>query len=83
MDHVISYKGFHIHAFEQTQGCWLAEIRRATGGWIIVGGERREVLTTSAIRRTMLLMAAAWDKVADQREAALYKGLEPTPGEPP
>ena len=44
MDHVISYKGFHI--------CWLAEIRRATGGWIIVRGERREVLTTSAIRRT-------------------------------
>jgi hypothetical protein len=24
----------------------------ATGGWIIVRGERREVLTTSAIRRT-------------------------------
>ena len=54
MDRVISYKGFHIRAFEQTQGCWLAEIRRATGGWIIVcsSGERREVLTTSAIRRT-------------------------------
>ena len=52
MDRVISYKGFHIRAFEQTQGCWLAEIRRATGGWIIVRGERREVLTTSAIRRT-------------------------------
>jgi hypothetical protein len=34
-------------------------------------------------RHAMLLMAAAWDKVADQREAALYKGLEPTPGEPP
>jgi hypothetical protein len=54
MDRVISYKGFRIRAFEQTQGCWLAEIRRATGGWIIVrsSGERREVLTTSAIRRT-------------------------------
>jgi hypothetical protein len=34
-------------------------------------------------RHAMLLMAAAWDKVADQREAALYKGLEPTPGELP
>ena len=33
-------------------GCWLMVIRRATGGWIIVRGERREVLTTSAIRRT-------------------------------
>jgi predicted DNA-binding ribbon-helix-helix protein len=54
MDRVISYKGFHIRAFEQTQGCWLAEIRRATGGWIIVrsSGERREVLTTSALRGT-------------------------------
>ena len=52
MDRVISYKGFHIRAFEQTQGCWLAEIRRATGGWIRSSGERREVLTTPAIRRT-------------------------------
>jgi hypothetical protein len=52
MDHVISYKGFHIRAFEPEPGQWLAEIRRATGGWIIVRGERREVLTTSAIRRT-------------------------------
>ena len=49
MDRVVSYKGFHIRPFEQ-----LAEIRRATGGWIIVRGERREVLTTSAIRRTAM-----------------------------
>ena len=54
MDRIISYKGFNIRAFEQASDCWLAEIRRATGGWIIVrsSGERREVLTTSAIRRT-------------------------------
>jgi hypothetical protein len=32
-------------------------------------------------RHAVLLMAAAWDKVAEQREAALKKGLEPTPGE--
>ena len=54
MDRVVSYKGFHIRAFEQASDCWLAEIRRATGGWIIVRGERREVLTTSAIRRTAM-----------------------------
>jgi hypothetical protein len=54
MDRAISYKGFNIRAFEQTPGGWLAEIRRATGGWIVVRstGERREVLTTSAFRRT-------------------------------
>jgi hypothetical protein len=34
-------------------------------------------------RHAILLMAAAWDKVADQRETALKKGLEPTPGETP
>jgi hypothetical protein len=34
-------------------------------------------------KHAVLLMAAAWDKVADQREAALEKGLEPTPGETP
>jgi hypothetical protein len=56
MDRIISYKGFNIRAFEQASDCWLAEIRRATGGWIIVrsSGERREVLTTSAIRRTAM-----------------------------
>jgi hypothetical protein len=54
MDRLLSYKGFHIRAFEQSDGCWLAEIPKATGGWVIVrsSGERREVLTTSAIRRT-------------------------------
>ena len=43
-----------VRAFEQSQGLWVAEIRKATGGWIIVHatGERREVLTTSAMRRT-------------------------------
>ena len=54
MDRVVSYKGFHIRPFDQASDCWLAEIRRATGGWIIVRGERREVLTTSAIRRTAM-----------------------------
>jgi hypothetical protein len=34
-------------------------------------------------QHAVLLMAAAWDKVAVQREAALKKGLEPTPGETP
>jgi hypothetical protein len=34
-------------------------------------------------RHAVLLMAAAWDKVADQREAALKKGLETMPGETP
>jgi len=54
MDRVISYKGFHIRAFERVPGHWLAEIRRANGGWIVVrsSGERRELLTTSAIRPT-------------------------------
>jgi hypothetical protein len=33
-------------------------------------------------RHATLLMAAAWDNVAVQREAALNKGLEPTPGAP-
>jgi hypothetical protein len=56
MDRIISYKGFNIRAFEQASDCWLAEIRRATGGRIIVrsSGERREVLTTLAIRRTAM-----------------------------
>jgi hypothetical protein len=54
MDRLIYYKGFHIRAFEQSPDCWLAEIRRANGGWITVrsSGERRELLTTSAIRGT-------------------------------
>ena len=40
-------------------------------------------LSNEKDRYAMLLMASAWDKVADQREAALKKGLEPTPGETP
>jgi hypothetical protein len=47
MDRVVSYQGFHIRPFEQASDCWLAEIRTATGGWIIVRGERREVLCGS------------------------------------
>jgi hypothetical protein len=52
MDRVISYKGFQIRAFEQGPGQWLAETRKANGAWVIVRGERRELVTTSALRYT-------------------------------
>jgi hypothetical protein len=48
MDRVFSYKGFNIRAFEKGQERWFAEIRKANGAWIIVRGERRELVTTSA-----------------------------------
>jgi hypothetical protein len=52
MDRVISYKGFRIRAFEQGPDRWLAEIRKANDAWIIVRGERRELIRTSATRST-------------------------------
>jgi hypothetical protein len=54
MDRVVSYQGFHIRPFEQASDCWLAEIRTATGGWIIVRGERREVLMRQLGREAFL-----------------------------
>jgi hypothetical protein len=52
MDRVLSYRGFGIRAFEQGADRWLAEIRKSNGAWIIVRGERRESVTTSAARST-------------------------------
>jgi hypothetical protein len=52
MDRVFSYKGFHISAHEQGPDRWLAEIRKANGAWIVVRGERRELLRASAVRQT-------------------------------
>jgi hypothetical protein len=52
MDRVFSYKGFNIRAFEKDPDRWSAEIRKTNGAWIVVRGERREVLTTSASRGT-------------------------------
>jgi hypothetical protein len=62
MDRVFSYKGFQIRAFEQGPDRWMAEIRRANGAWIVVRGERRELLITSVPRRTA---AAAIDLAID------------------
>jgi hypothetical protein len=53
MDRVFSYKGFNIRAFEKDPDRWSAEIRKTNGAWIVVRGERREVLTTSASREPM------------------------------
>ena len=52
MDRVVSYKGFHIRPFEQASDCWLKSGGQPADGLSFVYGERREVLTTSAIRRT-------------------------------
>jgi hypothetical protein len=52
MDRVFSYKGFNIRAFEKGQDRWLGEIQKTNGAWIIVRGERREFVTTSAPRPT-------------------------------
>ena len=40
----------------------MTEIRKANGAWIVVRGERRELLTTSVPRRTA---AAAIDLAID------------------
>jgi hypothetical protein len=37
-------------------------------------------LTDSRDKHAVLLMGAAWDNVANQREEALKKGEEPVPG---
>jgi hypothetical protein len=62
MDRVFSYKGFNIRTFEEGQDRWFAEIRKTNGAWIIVRGERREVVTTSAHRA---MASAAIDLAID------------------
>lgn len=52
MHHVFSYKGFLVRAFEQAPERWFAEIRKANGAWVIVRGDRRESITTSAASRS-------------------------------
>ena len=52
MDRVFSYKGFNIRAFEKDPDRWSAEIRKTNGAWIVMRGERRESVITSAARST-------------------------------
>lgn len=50
--HVFSYKGFLVRAFEQEPQRWFAEVRKTNGAWVVVSGERRETITTSAPSRS-------------------------------
>ena len=78
MDRVISYKGFEIRAFEQGADRWFAEIRKANGAWIIVRGERRELVTTSAACSTanaaLDLAIDAIDAINGRRSADVRHG---------